>query len=83
MTMRRASDHTVTKDLLLCPGDILSLSGDARYLWEHGISEQLSDQIDGQTIQRGTRISVTLRKLKPGTTTTTEAMATTSTSNRY
>ncbi|KAG2207491.1 hypothetical protein INT47_004239 [Mucor saturninus] len=78
MTMKRASDN-VTKRILLCPGDILSLSRDARFLWEHGIEEQLSDQIDDQTIERGTRISVTLRKLKnPGTI---ETMATSS--NRY
>lgn len=76
MTMKRASDN-VTKNILLYPGDILSLSGDARYLWEHGIKEQLYDQIDQQIIERGTRISVTLRKLKSGTI---DAMAIT---NRY
>ncbi|KAI9276345.1 hypothetical protein BY458DRAFT_505572 [Sporodiniella umbellata] len=51
-------------DILLRPGDILALSGDARYKWEHGIEEKTADMINGEYIERGTRVSVTLRKLK-------------------
>lgn len=50
-------------DILLCPGDVLALSGDARYKWQHGIKEQLYDEYQDEIIKRGTRISVTLRKL--------------------
>ncbi|KAI9261470.1 hypothetical protein BDA99DRAFT_560345 [Phascolomyces articulosus] len=54
-------DHKVP--LLLRPGDVLTLSGEARYEWEHGIEEQMRDYIDGEWIERGTRVSITLRKL--------------------
>jgi alkylated DNA repair dioxygenase AlkB len=70
MTMRPAnhndkqSEGSVRRDILLRPGDILALSGEARYHWKHGIEERLIDEIDGETIERGTRISVTLRRLK-------------------
>ncbi|KAJ8662020.1 hypothetical protein O0I10_002351 [Lichtheimia ornata] len=49
--------------ILLRPGDVLALSGAARYDWEHGIEERMADEVDGEWIERGTRISVTLRKL--------------------
>lgn len=53
-------------DILLRPGDVLALSKEARYDWEHGIQSRLVDEIDGQQIERGTRISITLRRLKHG-----------------
>ncbi|KAI8987568.1 hypothetical protein BDF20DRAFT_274650 [Mycotypha africana] len=61
-------DHsnTVKYDVLLQPGDVLALSKEARYDWEHGIDKRLADEVDGDIIERGTRISVTLRKLKDG-----------------
>ncbi|KAJ2002629.1 hypothetical protein GGI04_003259 [Coemansia thaxteri] len=40
-------------------GDVYALSGEARYLWTHGIP----GQIDGQSNVAERRISVTLRKL--------------------
>ncbi|KAI8338631.1 hypothetical protein BC941DRAFT_423426 [Chlamydoabsidia padenii] len=52
-------------DILLRPGDILMLSGPARYHWEHGIAEREMDIVGDQVVVRGTRISVTLRKLLP------------------
>ncbi|CAO3652136.1 unnamed protein product [Mucor hiemalis] len=61
-------DPVNTQQILLCPGDVLALSEEARYNWEHGIKETTHDYIGDQIIERGTRISVTLRKLKPGTT---------------
>ncbi|CEP18694.1 hypothetical protein [Parasitella parasitica] len=60
------TDDRDKQDILLRPGDILALSQEARYDWEHGIQSRLFDEIDGQLITRGTRISVTLRKLKYG-----------------
>lgn len=67
-------EETEEIDLLLCPGDVLALSGDARYKWQHGIKEQLYDQYEDQIIERGTRISVTLRKLMVNSGTITEMM---------
>lgn len=49
--------------LLLRPGDVLALSGEARYEWEHGIEETREDVYQGEPLQRGTRISITLRKM--------------------
>ncbi|KAL0138555.1 hypothetical protein V8B55DRAFT_1515846 [Mucor lusitanicus] len=60
------TDDSEKHDILLCPGDVLALSQEARYDWEHGIPSRLVDEIEGRSIERGTRISVTLRKLKHG-----------------
>lgn len=62
-TVQDDSDNTNVIDLLLRPGDILSLSNEARYNWEHGIEETLFDKVEGEIIERGTRLSITLRKL--------------------
>ncbi|KAI7902552.1 uncharacterized protein BX663DRAFT_509639 [Cokeromyces recurvatus] len=64
MTMKNCKEEEMKYDILLRPGDILALSKEARYDWEHGIEERLYDEIEGEIIERGTRISVTLRKLK-------------------
>ncbi|KAI7862499.1 hypothetical protein BDF14DRAFT_1999092 [Spinellus fusiger] len=63
MTLSPVADPTHQVPVFLQPGDILSLSGPARYAWEHGIKACLYDEVHGERIQRGTRISVTLRKL--------------------
>ena len=60
MMMKRDNQ---TIPVLLRPGDVLALSGEARYQWEHGIEEKTRDQIDGEWIERGTRVSITLRKM--------------------
>ncbi|KAL9538144.1 hypothetical protein MBANPS3_011163 [Mucor bainieri] len=90
MTMRPARENATSYhaentddsnkyDILLNPGDVLVLSREARYDWEHGIPSRLADENDdGQHIERGTRISVTLRKLKHGE----QNMQTTTTSKR-
>ncbi|KAI8098383.1 uncharacterized protein B0P05DRAFT_582718 [Gilbertella persicaria] len=56
-------NHAPSYDILLRPGDILALSKEARYNWEHGIDHTTMDEYNGEYIQRNTRISVTLRKL--------------------
>lgn len=48
----------------LRPGDVLALTGSARWDWAHGIPAREIDVIHGEQIQRGTRVSITLRKLK-------------------
>ncbi|KAI8371211.1 hypothetical protein EDC96DRAFT_501821 [Choanephora cucurbitarum] len=59
----RSTEHDKSVNVLLRPGDILALSEEARYKWEHGIEKTERDFFDGEWLERGTRISVTLRKL--------------------
>lgn len=47
--------------LLLQPKSAFVISGDARHKWKHGIAARKTDKIDGQTIQRSRRISLTFR----------------------
>lgn len=51
--------------ILLLPGDVVCLSGPARWEWEHGIPERVEDEWEGRRIPRASRVSVTLRKLLP------------------
>ena len=48
----------------LRPGDAISLSGEARYEWEHGIPYGPVDcDEEGRYVERGCRVSITLRSL--------------------
>ncbi|KAG2173981.1 hypothetical protein INT44_000095 [Umbelopsis vinacea] len=58
--------------ILLRPGDVLALVGPARWDWAHCIPARLIDNMDGDIIQRGSRVSITLRKLKCTTADTIE-----------
>jgi alkylated DNA repair dioxygenase AlkB len=49
--------------LLLSPGSLLILSGDARYNWMHSISARKADVIEGEEILRSRRISLTFRTM--------------------
>ncbi|EAR97220.1 2OG-Fe(II) oxygenase family oxidoreductase (macronuclear) [Tetrahymena thermophila SB210] len=49
-------------DLYLKRRSILILEDKARYLFKHSIPSRKSDKIDGKTIQRSTRVSLTFRK---------------------
>lgn len=49
--------------LLLQPRDLLILSGPARYEWQHGIAARKTDKINGQSLSRRRRISLTYRKV--------------------
>ena len=49
-----------SKELLLTPGSMLIMEGDARYKWKHEIAARKSDN----GVSRGTRISVTFRWVK-------------------
>jgi len=66
------------KSVLLQPGDVLSISGEARYQWTHGIASRLVDEWEGKSIPRGKRISVTLRKLLPSPDSSTATSTTSS-----
>ena len=50
-------------DVLLEPGDLLLLRGEARYGWAHGIAARMEDAWAGRRIVRGKRVSVTLRRM--------------------
>ncbi|KAG0554722.1 hypothetical protein KC19_12G113800 [Ceratodon purpureus] len=54
-------------DVLLSPGDLIVLSGDARYGWTHEINrERAEEQMwAGEVLEQARRISVTLRRLCP------------------
>jgi len=51
--------------VFLEPGDVISLNGEARWNWTHGIPERTVDVVDGKEIARTERISVTLRRMEP------------------
>ncbi|MFN8375864.1 MAG: alpha-ketoglutarate-dependent dioxygenase AlkB [Anaerolineae bacterium] len=60
MDLRNLSDKRHVP-LVLEPGSLLLLAGDARYRWTHGIVGRYVDSYDGQVLKRGRRVSVTLR----------------------
>ncbi|TVU23765.1 hypothetical protein EJB05_26145 [Eragrostis curvula] len=48
----------------LSPGSLVLMSGDARYLWKHGINRKPGAQLwDGRELEQDYRTSVTMRKL--------------------
>lgn len=48
---------------LLEAGSLLVMQGEARYEWKHAIAPRKRDLIDGTLIERGRRVSLTLRKV--------------------
>jgi alkylated DNA repair dioxygenase AlkB len=50
--------------LLLAPGSLLKLSGEARYKWKHSIAARKTDSYEGQIWKRSRRVSITLRQVK-------------------
>lgn len=47
--------------LLLEPGALLVMTGEARYDWLHGIPARKTDRHDGRVLTRGRRVSLTFR----------------------
>lgn len=56
---RRGVEETVP--LLLEPGALLVMEGEARYDWRHGIPARKTDRHDGRVHVRGRRVSLTFR----------------------
>ena len=54
------SQHETFK-IYVEPNSLYIMSGDARYLWKHGIIQRKTDRVDGKRHCRGTRISLTFR----------------------
>jgi alkylated DNA repair dioxygenase AlkB len=50
--------------LLLAPGSLLKLSGEARYQWKHSIAARKTDRYEGQILKRSRRVSITFRQVK-------------------
>ncbi|CAG8692625.1 11536_t:CDS:2, partial [Scutellospora calospora] len=50
--------------IILRPGDVLAMSGPARYDWAHGIEATKIDIVGDERILRRVRVSITLRKMK-------------------
>lgn len=67
MDFTRGSD---TISIILRPGDVYILEGEARYDWVHGIASRDRDVVmeNGveRTIMRGTRMSITVRRMVEG-----------------
>ncbi|KAF9973905.1 hypothetical protein BGZ73_002833 [Actinomortierella ambigua] len=59
-----SNDPPPSLSLRLDPGSVLVLEGEARWAWEHGIREQLHDNVDGELVPRRVRVSVTLRRVR-------------------
>ena len=59
----KGADRCPDQLVRLEPGDVLTLHGDARYLWTHGIMAVPADMWLGQTVNRRQRISLTFRTL--------------------
>jgi alkylated DNA repair dioxygenase AlkB len=49
------------KTIYVEPNSLYVMSGEARYKWKHEIIARRADLVDGKTIPRGTRVSLTYR----------------------
>lgn len=47
--------------VLVEPGALMVMSGDARYKWRHSIAARKTDTLDGRRIERSRRVSLTFR----------------------
>jgi alkylated DNA repair dioxygenase AlkB len=56
----KSEEHT---SLLLEAGSLLVMQGEARYEWKHGIAYRKSDIYEGQSLERGRRVSLTFRNV--------------------
>ncbi|HEY9653553.1 MAG TPA: alpha-ketoglutarate-dependent dioxygenase AlkB, partial [Coleofasciculaceae cyanobacterium] len=49
--------------ILLAPGCVLALQGDARYIWQHGIAARKKDNYHGREFVRNRRVSMIFREV--------------------
>jgi alkylated DNA repair dioxygenase AlkB len=54
-------DGSKNASMWLAPRSLVALKGEARSLWTHGIARRKTDIVNGITIARARRVSVTLR----------------------
>eukprot|EP00045_Choanoeca_perplexa_P006521 m.55873 g.55873 ORF g.55873 m.55873 type:complete len:379 (+) comp13666_c0_seq1:79-1215(+) len=62
-TQGRARDITRRLSLWLPARSMLVMTGSARYDWTHGIAQRKTDLVDGEVRARGTRTSLTFRRV--------------------
>ncbi len=53
----------VQAQLMVEPGSLIVMQGEARHRWRHGIPARKTDVYDGQVSKRGRRVSVTFRQV--------------------
>jgi alkylated DNA repair dioxygenase AlkB len=51
----------VSVQVLVEPGALMVMTGEARYAWRHSIAARRSDVVDGRRIERDRRVSLTFR----------------------
>lgn len=56
-------DSAAKQSLLLETKSLVVMTGDARYRWTHAIAARKTDRLDGVTISRNRRVSLTFRKV--------------------
>jgi alkylated DNA repair dioxygenase AlkB len=57
--------HSQTKEkseILLLPGSLLVLQGEARYVWQHSVAARKTDKYKDKEIVRSRRVSITFRE---------------------
>lgn len=52
-------------EIYLPPRSIYFFTGDSRFKWTHGIPSRAFDLVDGKQVNRGSRKSITLRRIMP------------------
>jgi alkylated DNA repair dioxygenase AlkB len=58
--------HSQTQEklpILLSPGSIIVMQGNARYNWQHGIKARKKDKYEGRELLRTRRVSITFREV--------------------
>ncbi|CAD6252711.1 unnamed protein product [Miscanthus lutarioriparius] len=67
-TLKQGGGESSKVPVLLNPGSLVLMFGDARYLWKHEIDRKPGRQLwDGRELEQHRRTSITLRKLLPCT----------------
>lgn len=61
-------DRQESVPILIQPRSLLVMQQDARYIWKHAIPPRKADQVDGQIVERGRRISLTFRSVSSANT---------------
>lgn len=54
------------KNVLLEKRSLVALTGEFRDKWTHMIPARKSDKVGKEVLKRGTRVSITFRKIKDG-----------------
>ena len=64
MTFRH---QDLVEDVYVKADSLYVMTGDARYQWTHEMASRKSDNVNGERVKRGRRVSVTFRSVMPPT----------------